>query len=224
MTNVECWPVSLVTFFLFRFQFRMKLFQCVEQLHQALGIQPTPSSLNTSFNLKNVFALFCIVHLFATSTVFLLFEAETVANMSDSFYVSISALSCICNLLISIWRVQQIIRLIEKFEQFIEKSGYIKKQITLEIQFGGQIFSISESINPVSNTVYVKLNATIEFLTGILHFLVTRLSLIGICLPALLITLVNYFVSDLGEESFNLPFVVVYVHSKCIWDLNFEWR
>lgn len=83
-------------------------------------------------------------------------------------------------------------------------------------------FLILESINPVSHAAYVKLNAKIEFLSEIMYLLTVRLSMPGTSLPALLITLVNYFINDLGEESFYLPFLVVYaleMHTMvmCVW-------
>lgn len=102
----------------------MKLFQCVEKFYGVIGIQPIASDHNVPLNLKNLFVLFCTVHLFVSSTAFFLFEAETVAVMSDSFYTSISTMSFILNSFIFIWNFPQIRKLIEKFEQFIEQSEF----------------------------------------------------------------------------------------------------
>lgn len=56
---------------------------------------------------------------------------------------------------------------------------------------------------------YNDLNEKIERVSKIIHFLTAKLSWAGVVLPSLPITAVNYFIYDLEEESYYLPFPVV---------------
>lgn len=53
--------------------------------------------------------------------------------------------------------------------------------------------------------MYNGVNVKIERLSKLIHFVLTKLTVVGLELPALAITMINYFVYDLSEESFFLP-------------------
>ena len=57
--------------------------------------------------------------------------------------------------------------------------------------------------------LYGKLIEKIERITMINEFTLTKLSVVAAILPSALITLVNYFVYDLRDESYQLPFPVM---------------
>lgn len=59
--------------------------------------------------------------------------------------------------------------------------------------------------------MYAELNEKIEFMTGLMYFAVVKLTPVGVMLPALVITIFNYYVNGLGNESFFLPIMVMYV-------------
>lgn len=71
--------------------------------------------------------------------------------------------------------------------------------------------SFTGSTNPVSMTMYSIVNRKIERLCHILYIVIGRVTIPGVLIPALLITIVNYFVNNFGSESFYLPVLVVYV-------------
>lgn len=60
--------------------------------------------------------------------------------------------------------------------------------------------------------MYIKLNERIERIFKLLHFLFVEMSIVGVVLPAALITIVNYFVYNLGDESWFLPCPAMYVY------------
>ena len=66
----------------------------------------------------------------------------------------------------------------------------------------------------ISKRTFIKLNENIEKMSKWLHFIVGKLSIAGLLLPTLLITIVKYFILDFGDESFFLPTPILYVNSR----------
>lgn len=62
-----------------------------------------------------------------------------------------------------------------------------------------------------SRTMYMELTEKIERMSKLVYSIFVEASLVGLVIPPLLITLVNYFVYDLSEESYFLPTPVMYV-------------
>lgn len=59
-----------------------------------------------------------------------------------------------------------------------------------------------------STTMYTQLNDNIERGSEILYLIVARISFVGCVIPHLLLTIVNYSVHDMGDESYVLPFLM----------------
>lgn len=64
-------------------------------------------------------------------------------------------------------------------------------------------------MNPISRAMYSKLNEKIERMSNLVYLLIIKLTVPGVIIPGLLITIVNYFVYDLGDDSYFLPILVV---------------
>lgn len=64
-----------------------------------------------------------------------------------------------------------------------------------------------------STSIYIELNKKIESMYKLLHFVMMRFTYIGVIVPQLFTTGVNYFVNDLKNESFYLtsPGMCVYI-------------
>lgn len=69
-----------------------------------------------------------------------------------------------------------------------------------------KIASIGIAYEPTSTVIYEEFNANIERASKIFHFILTRLVPMGTILPLSLLSMVNYFIFDLADESFVLPF------------------
>lgn len=59
--------------------------------------------------------------------------------------------------------------------------------------------------------VYHKLNAKIEKVSEIYYFIVMKLAVPGALLSALILTTASYFSFHLGNESYYLPYPLLYV-------------
>lgn len=62
-----------------------------------------------------------------------------------------------------------------------------------------------------STSVYIELNEKIEYTCKLVHFVIVKLTFIGIMLPQVLITTINYFLYDLKDQSYFLSVPVMWV-------------
>lgn len=72
--------------------------------------------------LKNLLLSISTVQLFISSSAFFLFEAQTADEYGISFFVSLTILSMMANILSVAWNIDKILMLIGKYEKFLEKS------------------------------------------------------------------------------------------------------
>lgn len=197
----------------------MKLFRFVRNFLTKIGlIQPIDRShkQHCPFNFKLIFILICIIQLAISTMAFFLYEATTLGERAESLYTFISELVCIINYLVIILIWPKMVKSIEKFEQFIEKSEFwtFFHKNKIEICF---YFVIGPSTKSIS---YDKLNEKIELTTKVIHFILFKLTFIGAIIPALLLTIINHFIYHLGDESFILPISAMYVFTAWIFSLN----
>lgn len=68
-----------------------------------------------------------------------------------------------------------------------------------------------ESQNTISKAKYSDLIDKIERMSKFFHFILTKLTVVGVVAPDLLITIGNYFIYDLGEQSYYLSAPMMYV-------------
>lgn len=85
------------------------------------------------------------------------------------------------------------------------------------------LLSTGSHKNPVLWMNYNGLNMKIERISRIFHLILTRMTLAGLILPSILITIGNYFILDLGVDSYYLScplwFVWNYLHAN--WTIRF---
>ena len=62
--------------------------------------------------------------------------------------------------------------------------------------------------NPKSKSIYTKLNEDIEKWTGVFYIFIVYLTVPATVMPQLIITFYLYITTDLGSETFNLPFPI----------------
>lgn len=107
----------------------VELFKFLQKSYQTIGFYPSQTGqIGCSFNLKNLFILLSILQLFLSSLAFFLFEAHSLFDYGTSFYTSITNLFSLIILAIILWKMTDILMLIEKFEEYIEKSINFRKK------------------------------------------------------------------------------------------------
>lgn len=78
--------------------------------------------------------------------------------------------------------------------------------------------------DPIANAKYRHMNERIEIVSEFYSNAMTKLNVFAIFLPALSITIVNYFILDLDDdELYFLPLAILYVcrASIIIWNYSF---
>lgn len=104
---------------------RSKLLQFTQKVYQDMGTRTTQSNSNhRSINWRNIFMLTSFIQLFISSFAFLIFEADSIVDAGTSFYVASTEICCIIYYLINMQKMPKILKLIENFEKFVEKSEF----------------------------------------------------------------------------------------------------
>lgn len=70
---------------------------------------------------------------------------------------------------------------------------------------------IIESHDPALMAMYKMIAAKFERLSNLAHLIMVKYSTVGFALPPLIVTVINYFIHDLGDESYFLTFRTLYV-------------
>lgn len=103
-------------------QLKLKMFQSLRKYFQILGTYSPGPDESRLFNLKNIFTLFCYIQLFISAVAFTLFKAKTVIEFGLNYYGYMTELLCVFVISTQIYQMNNILKLIEDCEDFIEKS------------------------------------------------------------------------------------------------------
>lgn len=103
---------------------QIKLFQSFQKFHQMLGVRLCESNQSYSFNYRSVVILLQIIFNLTSSTAYSLFKAKTIEERVQSVYVSITELSVMITFSTMCRKMTNILQLIQKFEEFIQKSKF----------------------------------------------------------------------------------------------------
>lgn len=79
-------------------------------------------------------------------------------------------------------------------------------------------FFFLELNDPVANVKYSEMNAKIEYISEFYVNFVMRFNTVAVYLPAVFITIINYFVLDMDkDQSYFLPMSILYVSlTRCL--------
>lgn len=201
----------------------VKLFQAAQQYMQITGIYPPQPGQIHSINTKTICFLFCLVNVFGIVASFFVFKAKTSVEFSISFYCSVTLLTIIGLQTISICQSSSNFEMLKSMEEFIETSKSI--QLNLPCKYTRfNCISHSGIESSKSTFSYSKLIKNIELLSEIIYLALVKVTIPFNMVPALLISLFNYYARDMGDESFYLPFPVMYAVNMSQTKWNFIQR
>lgn len=92
-----------------------------------LGIDPTQSNQSYSYNFRGVVILSSYTLTFISTGSYLLFKAQTIPEYAQSLYLSITCLYIIMDFIAIQLKIRDMLQLIEKMEEFIQRSKSVKK-------------------------------------------------------------------------------------------------
>lgn len=146
---------------------------------------------------------------------FMLFQADSIEDFEDSFLIASASFATVLNFgIIAFWKMTKMFQMIQSFERIIEKSKFYLEKITnfshsLIKPTNNYLYSEAELNDPGASVKYNKMNEIIERASKLYEILLVKISVFAITLPALMMTAINHFVDNLGNESYILPFPVL---------------
>lgn len=156
----------------------MRLFIFLRRQLEILGISPVQNMNNRS---RHFVPLYFLVQLSITALIYLFAEAKNIQECADSFYGFITSAATANNIFMAIWNMKNVFELIENVEIAIAKRN--------------------------QQTIYKKSIEKIEKFSKQFYFIYAQCSPIGVVLPSFLMSFFLYFTTDLGRDSFQLPFL-----------------
>lgn len=186
-----------------------------------MGIHLSHSNQTYSLKPKIVFFYVPLVLFLIPSSAYMIFEANSAIDFNNSFYINVTAISNFFTVSLTIMNMPTILNVIVRLEKIIQKSteNTLKphlRPICMKIQlnyFTSPFFS--EINDPTANAKYHYMHEKIERASKLYYFTVTRYNTPIFYLSSLMSTVINYFVFDLGDESYSLPFALL---------LPFNWK
>lgn len=104
----------------------IKLFRSVQKFNQMTGIHPTQPNQKYSFTYISAAILLSLILPFISRTAYFFFRAQTIAEHAQIFYLSLTEIVIIINFVIMCSEMRNVLQLIEKCEEFIQKSWFSK--------------------------------------------------------------------------------------------------
>lgn len=141
-------------------------------------------------------------------------EATTFVEFSNTFFPIITAFVSICSCTLQITLRSKIIDLIDDLEMVIEarkwtfsKQIYIYESCVLAVY----ALSIVGIQRPESKILYEKSNAFVQKWTNIVYYFLSKLAVPSLMSIFIFSSYFLYFIVELKENAFHLPFVTWYV-------------
>lgn len=192
---------------------QIKLFRRIQKIYRMTGIYPSSeSSQNSILNLRNVMALTSITILLIASTAFTLFEAKSTAEYSAGSSASITVFTIIILFVINLFEVKNIIKLIGKFEDFIEQSENSDKIFNFNLFFAMKIFLFKTGVeSPDLKIIYTEFSEKLEHFCEWIYIAIVDVSFCAVTAFLVILCYVNYYILGLKDASFFLSTPVMYV-------------
>ena len=111
------WCISLLS--ITTMDSSLKLFQLVQKFYQTMGIYPS-----LTLNWKNLIFLLAMILQLIGLFAFFLFESTIISERGMVFFGITTNFYSLSDYSITLWRIPEILKLIELCEKFIEKSMY----------------------------------------------------------------------------------------------------
>lgn len=119
----------------------IKLFQFIQRYCQTIGVYPPRPNQNRYYmNSMNWFAFFCLDQFLISTAGFILFEANSMAEYTTTFFICLITVGCNIFSLLAFRQAKNISNSIGNWEVFIEKSESYTALIIISFQYIQNIF------------------------------------------------------------------------------------
>lgn len=100
----------------------MELFQIVRKCFVTVGALPLQSNQKCPLNFRNISFLLIVTSMFISTMTYFLFTKLSIHHM-DTLFVSVTSFACLVNFSYGLSKMTHLMRLIERFEELIQKSN-----------------------------------------------------------------------------------------------------
>lgn len=105
----------------------IKLFHRIQKIYRTLGIESNPNCSLSKY--RKFIVIMAIVSVLLALTTFILFDAETTTEYAACSSASIMVFAILCFFVINLFKINDITKLIQKFEDFIEMSEHFNHMV-----------------------------------------------------------------------------------------------
>lgn len=192
----------------------MKVLQSVRNSLIFLGVyQPQVFENSLRLNVRIVFVVVAYGLFGIGTTMFFFVEAETLLDYSDSLFAFSGVDIGFFMLTIILIKVVEIFKLIESFEDIIQRRefmnyNFISESIDKSTRRLRGIFKfkITGLENTRSKVIFERTNQQVEKWTGLMWLCIGKLTPALVLLSCALESCYTYYADDLKEEDFHLPY------------------
>lgn len=100
----------------------VELFNFLKKSYETIGVYEPQSCQNHLFNSKNVFIICSLAQLGTFVGIYFIFEAKQLEEYCITFFCTLSSIAGAFYLVTNIYQNENVLKLIEKFEELIAKS------------------------------------------------------------------------------------------------------
>lgn len=190
----------------------MEVFKLCRKYFFNAGIDPHQSSSKHPFNTRNAIALTMSTICVTSNIIFLLHDAKTFEEYTNTIYVLSTAVLGKTNYSIALWKSAECFHVFDSFQNVINKSEWMNVN---HFHFGIE-FHFASKYRPsirllgltkcVSRTIYAETNSMVEKWCQITHSFIVKITPIFLGAQFLTVGFFMYFTTDLGNDAFELQF------------------
>lgn len=182
---------------------KIKIFRTIQKKLCTLGIEPNSAM---RLNRKVFISLLSLGLGNVGMLVYMLTEAKTFLEFTQPIYVCSAYTIAMFILLIMIWNSSRLYQNINDGERFINTSKCEKLICFVTTAKLANLCSVSAFNYSASQSIFNEANRRVENLSGILFFVITKITPGLIVLPISIYSFFVYFTTDSGPNAFKLPF------------------
>lgn len=183
----------------------MKVLQVIQSYFRIFGIQPPNSNGAHRFNIRSFGALFIILLFLLSASSFLVRDAKTIREFTESIYLTTTALVNCAFFLLCFTNGPDFFRFVTNTEQAISNREFLSMQKEKSWINQSKCIFLATFSDEMSIQLHNKVNEQVNKWTQLVHTFMVKCSIPIGGFPIIIFSYYTYYTTDLGAESFLLP-------------------
>lgn len=198
----------------------MRAFQIVQDIHKIFGIYPAD---HLDF-IKILVFISSRITSFTSSLAYFTFKANSIDEYGETYYVCATCAGVLLSFITLLLKMNDMSQLIRKFREVVFTSEWITSwKIT---KFRNRIknychFNL-ELNDQNSKAIFYEIIEQMDQMADRVHFVLIKITFPVILIADPLMSAVNFFILDFGQESFVMSAPLLYVWTECFLSIKFD--